>query len=223
MDYIQNIKNSPLKFAVRKTSIQLVTKWLKCASYKYDSNYIRKIDFDETEVENDFIESLANAIESLVKEKSKEKKSISGWSFGYICGYMQGSLNVKWSNRYLIEPSEEFADLMKIKSIIELLRYDSDTLQKIEIIYDYFLTHKNRMATEEESLPDNVVSLVKRGMLKNKNKETLRKEFDVYLEKILMTNYMSLMQSYNFMCCPDLTDYLDEHEVINLVGRQQFA
>lgn len=119
----------------------------------------------------------------LVNEKSKEKKSISGWSFGYICGYMQGSLNVKWSNRYLIETSKEFADLMKI-------------------------------------LPDNVVSLVKRGMLKNKNKETLRKEFDVYLEKILMTNYTSLMQSYDVMCCPDLTDHLDEHEVVNLDGNQ---
>ena len=212
-----------MKFTIRKTSMQLATKWLECVNYKYGSNDIAGIDFDEIEAENDFIGHLANAINSLVNDKSKEKKSIPGWSFGYICGHMQGSLNVKWSNRYLIEPSKEFEDLMKIKTIIELLRYDRDVLRKIEIIYDYFLTHRNSVATEEEALPDNVISLVDRGKLQNKNKETLRNEFDVYLGKIFMTNYTSLMQSYDFMCCPDLSEYLAEHEIVNLVGRQHFA
>ncbi|MDM8546993.1 hypothetical protein QUF61_10910 [Candidatus Venteria ishoeyi] len=223
MNYQHNIRNSPLKFVLRKISMQLVRKWLECAKYKYGSNTIADFDFDEIEVENDFIRHLSNAIESLINYKSREKKSIPGWSFGYICGHVQGALNVTWSNLYLLEPSKEFENLMKLKTVIELLRIDNDFSQKIEIIYSYFITHRNRGIIAKEALPDNVISLIETGKLKNINKGITRKEFDEYFENLFMTNYMSLLQSYDYMCCPDLTEYLDENEMINLVGKVHFS
>jgi len=34
---------------------------------------------------------------------------------------------------------------------------------------------------------------------------------------------MSLLRTYEIMCRPDLSEYLDEREVINLVGKEHFT
>ncbi len=223
MNYQQNIRNSSLRFVLRQIAIQLATGWHECANYKYNNSDSIGSSYDELEVENDLVDNLSSAIESLVRDKSWEKKSMPGWSFGYICGHAQGALNVKWSNQYLVEQSKEFEDLMKLKTIMELLKIDTNVLPKIEIIYNYFTTHRNGVVNEEEVLPDNVISLIQRGKMQNKNKGRYRKEFDEYFEKLFITNYMSLLRTYDFMCCPDLTEYLNEREVINLVGKEHFA
>ncbi len=222
MNYQQNIRNSSLRFVLKKVAIQLVTKWHECAKNRYDELGSRKFGYDELEVENDLVEYLSSAIEALVNNKSREKKSTLGWSFGYICGHAQGALNVKWSNQYLVEPSKEFDDLMKLKTIIELLKIDRDMPGKIEIIYSYFSTHRNETANEEV-LPDNVITLVQSGKIRNENRGIYRKEFDEYFEKLFMTNYMSLLQTYDFMCCADLTEYFNESEMVNFVGKEHFA
>jgi len=183
MNYQQNIRRSSLRFALRKTSIELVSGWFECARNKHDIPGLENADFDELEVENDFVEYLSCAIESFLSDVTKEQKSIPGWSFGYICGHTQGELNVQWTCRYLIEPSMEFEDLMKLKTILELIKEDSSMLSKIEIIYDYFLTNKNEVASKKEVLADNVISLVQRGKLKNTNRERYRKEFEEYFKQ----------------------------------------
>jgi len=223
MNYQRNIRNSSLRFTLRKAAIKLVVNWHECAKIKYNNSNTIEFSYDELEVENDLVDNLSSAIKSLVRDKSRGKKSTPGWSFGYICGHVQGGLNVKWSNQYLVEPSKEFEDLMKLKTIMELLKIDADALSKIEIIYNYFTTHRNGVANEKERLPDNVISLVQRGKLKNNDKVRYRKEFNEYFEKLFMTNYMSLLETYDAMCCPDLTEYLNEREVINLVGKEHFA
>ncbi len=202
---------------------QLITMWYECAKNKYDDSVVGKLEYDELEIENDLVQHLSSAIESLINDKSKERKSTPGWSFGFICGHVQGALNVKWSNKYLVESSKEFEDLMKLKTILELLRIDSDISQKIEIIYNYFTAHRNEVVDKEEALPENVISLAQSDRKKNENKERCRKKFDEYFEKLFMANYMSLLQTYETMCCPDLTEYLDECEIINLVGKEHFA
>ena len=184
---------------------------------------IANFDSNELEIENDFVDHLSSAIESLKNNKSWEKKTIPGWSFGYICGHVQGALNLKWSNQYLIEPSKEFEDLMKIKTILEIFRLDSDVSRKLAIIYDYFISHKKQAVDEDERLPSNVISLIQQGKLQNTSRERYRKEFHDYFEELLKSNYMSLIQAYDFMCCPDLTKYLDEHEVMNIFGKEHFA
>ena len=93
----------------------------------------------------------------------------------------------------------------------------------MEIIYDYFISHKKQVVDKDEKLPSNVVSLIQRGKLKNTRRERYRKEFHDYFEELLKSNYMSLVQTYDFMCCPDLTKYLDEDEVVNIVGKKHFA
>ncbi len=72
----------------------------------------------------------------------------------------------------------------------------------------HFTTHRNYLADKEEILPDNVISLAQRGEKKNENEERCKKKFDEYFEKLFMSNYMSLLGTYEVMCCPDLTEYL---------------
>ena len=223
MSYQQNIRRSSLRFSLRKVAVRLVTSWLECAKINYDIGGVGDFDCDESEAENDFVEHLSRAIESLVNNKSREKKSIPGWSFGFICGHTQGALNVKWSNQYLIEPSKEFEGLMKIKTIIEIFKIDNDIPRKIEIVYNYLTNHKNQVANEEGGLPNNVISLIQRRKIQNTSREKYKNEFDGYFRSLLMTNYLSLLQDYDFMCCPDLTEYLNEREVMDIVGREHFA
>jgi len=223
MDYQKIIKSSNLKFSIKRISVQLITNWFACTKIKYDISNVANFVIDELEVENDFVDHLSSAIDSLINNKSWKKRTIPGWSFGYLCGHIQGALNSKWINQYLIEPSKEFEDLMKIKAILEILRIDSDVSRKLEIIYDYFISHKKQAVDKDEKLPSNVVSLIQRGKLINTRREKYRKEFHDYFEDILKSNYMSLIQTYDFMCCPDLTKYLDEHEVVNIVGKKHFA
>ncbi|MDQ6967228.1 MAG: hypothetical protein Q9M14_00920 [Mariprofundaceae bacterium] len=154
MNYQRNIRNSSLRFTLRKTAMKLLVNWHECAKNKYNISNTIEFSCDELEIENDLVDSLSSAVKSLVRDKSRENKSTRGWSFGYICGHVQGGLNVKWSNQYLVEPS---------------------------------------------------------------------KEFNEYFEKLFVTNYMSLLETYDAMCCPDLTEYLNECEVINLVGKEHFA
>lgn len=223
MNYQQNITSASLRITPNKIAIQLITRWIECAKNAYDVEGIENFGYNELEVENDFVEHLSDSIESLVNDKSPEKKATPGWSFGYVCGHAQGALNVKWSNKYLIEPSKEFEDLMKLKTIIELLKLDSDISRKIEVIYNYFTSHKDKAINEEEGLPDNVISFIKKGKLQNTSRERYRKEFDEYFGKLLMTNYMSLLRAHDFMCCPKLAEYLNERELINIVGKEHFA
>ncbi|MBU0499286.1 MAG: hypothetical protein KJ558_09445 [Gammaproteobacteria bacterium] len=223
MSYQENIRSSSLRFVLRKLAVQLASQWFECAMAQYDVADIEGLGFDEIEVENDFVEELSSAIDSLVNDKSMEKKSIPGWSFGYICGHIKGALDVKWSDRYLIELSDKYTDLMKLRTIIEILRVDSDISRKIEIIYGYLIGHKDKASVDDDVLPDNVISLIQKGRLESQNAKTYKSEFEAYFRDLFAENYMSLINTYRARCCPELTRCLSEREIMSLVGSEHFA
>lgn len=223
MNYQQKLRESELRFRMKAISYELITKWIECARNRYGFHDIDSNNINEADAESDFSEELLSAIQSLIEEVSIEKTSIPGWSFGYICGHIQGSLNAKWTNQYIIVGSNEYNDLMKIKTIIELMRVAPVCMKKIGLIYDYFTKENKQLSIDETDLPLNVVSLVRKGKLPKSSNETYKKSFDEYFSKLFMDNYMSLLRSYNIECCPALRNYLVEHEVINVIGKEYFA
>ncbi len=223
MNYQQIIRRSSLGFVLREISIQLITGWVGNAKEKYDVPGIDSIGFDAQAVEENLVTHLASAIETLKNEKSHEKKFTPGWSFGFLCGHVQGALNVKWSNQYLIETSNDFKDLMKLRTILEIITLDSDLSKKIEIVYEYYLKSGEQIAKEDEPMPANVVPLVQTGKLQSKNAEMYRNEFKKYFKKLLVAEYLYLLRTYDRMCCPNLTNYLNEREILDIVGSEHFA
>lgn len=115
----------------------------------------------DDEVEDVFIDHLEKAIKTLVEEKSEEKKLIKGWSFGYVCGYLRGSIDVEWVNKYIIKQSKEYKDLMKIKAIIAYLKWDQSSLDKIFSIYKYLIDQRVQSTEIVESTSSNVISILK--------------------------------------------------------------
>jgi hypothetical protein len=221
MNYTVIIKDSPLSFSLIGISAQLIAGWLSMAKQKYQLPYLNGIHIDPQQVEEDLVATLSSAIHSLVNEKSLEKKAIPGWSFGYLCGYAQGELNVIWSDRYLIVPSQKFEDLLKLKAICQALKIDQ-IWQPIAKVYEYVLKNKHQWGGSEEQFLQPI------SLVKNKNHQPVetkkcRDEFMGYVNHIFFEKYKSLLNSHDAKCCPDLTNYLDKQEVIKLVGVEHFS
>jgi len=221
MNYEQ-INKSSLSLKISNISTKIFYQWIKNAKIAYGLNDGDIKQVSSAILREEFVQHLMSAINSLLKE-NHEEKSISGWSFGYLCGHIQGSLNVKWSNKYIIEQSKEFEDLMIIKSVIGLIELDDSFATKLMIIYDYFLGQRIQPMETIKPLPKKVISIDDKRYRQKKNEHFRKTEAIRYLNDILITNFMSLLNKYETMCCPDITEYLDEQEIKDIVGWEHFA
>ena len=223
MDYKKKITNSGIAFRIKSISKQIFSQWLENAKdvYGLSPELFNKIKDDE--VENTFLAHLERAIEALVENKSDKKKSIRGWSFGYLCGHLQGSIEVEWVNKYIIEPSQEYEDLMKIKAIIEYLNFDDTSLDKIFSIYQYLITQRIQPTGSIEVTSSNVISIFKHKSLNQVKENEFKENINDILSKELELKFMKLINKKNDICCPDISKYLDIQDIKNIAGEKQFA
>ena len=162
VDYKKKIKTSAVAFGIKKISKEVFAVWLENAktAYSLHSGLLDKIKNDR--VEDVFLNYLADAIKALVEDTSIEKKSAKGWSFGYVCGYLQGRLDVAWYNKYIVETGREYEDIMKIKAVIEYFKWDTLLLDNIGKIYCHLLDQRVQPVVDKWDVSPNVVSIFKR-------------------------------------------------------------
>jgi hypothetical protein len=219
MDYESRIKSSPLIFKMKSISAEVFLRWLSCAGRVYGVSAGAQT-MDRNEIANTFLHRFVDAAKALV-ENGSDKKAIHGWSFGFLCGHIQGALDVEWFNTYVIRPSNEFSDLMKIKSIIEFFRLDRAARMRLAVIYDYFLEQKAGQPDKVEHLPPNVVQL-RQASQEEMRLEDLAASIADYLKITLEDNYSRILKQQRTNCCPDLTSYFDIAEVREVVGSEHF-
>ncbi len=108
INYKQKIIDAGIMFSIKSISEQVFSQWIVNATteYQLSPKFINKIQEENTE--KIFLEKFIKAIKVLTEEKSDEKKSIKGWSFGFIFGYMQGALHTHWFNQFILHPSTEY-------------------------------------------------------------------------------------------------------------------
>jgi hypothetical protein len=223
MNYKKKIRQSELTFKIKDIAQKVFSVWLDNASFVYDFSpeYIDKIKGDE--VENTFLDHLERAINSLVHDKSDEKTSIKGWSFGFLCGHIQGSIDLEWVNKYVIEPSEEYENLMKAKAIKEFINLDSASFEKIFLIYEHLISKRVQPLEETELSCSNIKSIFEH---KNSNSIKFNKfktDMNNFLFREFEFKYMKMLNSKNRTCCPDMTYYLDESIIVKIVGNKHFT
>lgn len=197
--------------------------WLENAkaAYSIQTDFIDKIQNDK--VEDAFLDCLADAINTLVEDKSIEKKSVKGWSFGYVCGYVQGRLDVAWYNKYIVETGRDYEDIMKIKAVIEFFKCDALLLDRIGSVYSYLLEQRVQPAVNKWDVSPNVVSIFKRKNVSISKNDDFKLSIVELLSTDLEAKIMSLLSTKHYDCCPCLDSYLDYNEIVQIAGEEHFA
>lgn len=223
MDYRARIKRSPLAFRITVISKGVFVEWLENAktAYRLQADLIDVIKNDN--YEDLLIDYLADAIDALVTDKSIEKKSIPGWSYGYVCGNVQGRLEVAWYNKYIIEAGIDYKNIMKIKAVIEYLKFDALLLDKIGKIYSYLIEQKVQTSVEKFDNFSNVVSIFKNINKSNVMIEDFKGSIIALLSADVENKVMALLNAQHYDCCPDLDKYLNYNDILQIAGDEHFA
>lgn len=215
MDYRKKIKNSSLIFSINRSAKLIFQQWLKNAkkTYQLQPELIEKIKDDN--IQNEVLDTLIDAVETLITEKTTEQKTVKGWSFGFVCGYIQGNLDVAWFNRYVVKLSREYEDFVKIKAISELFRVDDIAVDKVLSIYNYFIDQRISPVETVNTQTSNVVSISNNNIGKRNNFKT---EIIELLLNDFEKKYINLLTEKEQLCCPDICEYFNENEFKQILG-----
>ncbi len=129
------------KKVIQKAAFEMFRDWTKIAQEKYP-----KMDFtiiDETELVNDTKKCLNDALYSLFEKDHDEDRQIEGWSIGFVKGFIKGCLSVKWFFEYYQKQSDNYRNIIAVKSIIEFFKVDSNFSWRLDAIYKEFFKSVN--------------------------------------------------------------------------------
>ncbi|RLA08827.1 MAG: hypothetical protein DRQ51_01370 [Gammaproteobacteria bacterium] len=223
MNYEKKIINSDLYFKIKIIAKEVFLQWLDKARRTYNISPLLYNKIKNDNVESIFLEHLKKAIKSLIEDKSEDKKSISGWSFGFLCGHLQGSIDYAWFHKYVVECSKDYEDLMKIKAIIAFLKWNNESLDKIFTIYKHLLEHRVEPIKSPETIPDNIIPIFNNRDSNLFEENEFKKETIVILSNLLKTKYKKLSNNKKSVCCPSIDKYLKIDDIKNIVGIEHFA
>lgn len=223
MDYKKKIKRSPIAFRISVISKVVFAEWLENAkvAYSLQADLIDIIKNDD--VENLLMDCLTDAIKTLVENKSIEKKAVPGWSFGYVCGNVQGRLEAIWYKKYILETGIEYENIIKLKAIVEYFKLDLLLLDKIGKIYSHLLEQRVQPSVDKFNIFQNVVSILKNKNNTNVKIEDFKSSILELLSADIETKIMALLNSQHYDCCPDLDKYLNYNDIVQIAGDGHFA
>lgn len=223
MNYKQKIVSSPVYFSLQRIAHTIFNEWLESTKefYNLSNEFYEKL--QDEKVGEIFINNLAQAINTLINETSEDKQRIHGWSFGYVCGHLQGSINIEWINKYIIEPSEEFEELLKLKAIMALLNWDNDTSNKVFSIYKHFVKHRIQPTSPLDSMAQNVIQISDYKNIELADNNAFQKNIVNLLACQLQEKKMEMLEAENKDCCPDITQFLKVNDIRQIVGSKIFS
>ena len=126
---------------IQRASFEMFRDWTKFASEKYPN-----LDFtivDETELFKDACNSFNNACESLFSSKYDEKRKDENWCVGFVEGYLKGSINRQWFHEYFQKQSDNYKNMIALKSVLEFSKVDSDLSWRLDALYKQFFKSIN--------------------------------------------------------------------------------
>ncbi|MCC8398786.1 MAG: hypothetical protein LN569_05875 [Rickettsia endosymbiont of Labidopullus appendiculatus] len=142
--YLNIIYKSPVIFRIKEVALPAFRFFEIEATKKHPRI---QIEVDDKTIIKDMIDCCGEALYSLFQDEKKEKHNIRGWSTGYILGFLSSSLWTHWNAEYLYPETEEYKNLMFLRSIYLYSKmdyqYNYQLTFKIQKIYDYFMSHKS--------------------------------------------------------------------------------
>ncbi len=203
-DYRDKIASSTIIFKIRRTAIALFNGWTRNAKYYGEMNEETAGNIDEDLIVNDFTECLNDAING-ISDEDRDKKDEPGWAFGFICGFIEGSLHVRWYARYVIQKSDEYRKSLFFHSAYRFFEANPNLLIKVWMIYSYY------MEAESDSVTNPGHSMGETDVSENTEFNRL---FMEYMEKESLKMLFGLHQRKSpINYCPRVGDYLTQGEV----------
>ncbi len=214
MNYKYKIAGSLIIFKVRKTALNIFNGWVHNAHYYegIDGEVLRKID-DEVIVK-DFLETLTKAIES-VSTKSHDKKDLAGWAYGYICGYIQGSLHTRWYAKYVVQQSQEYKNMLMLLSAFRAFESDQSAIDLACKFYQYYLLQDS--VDMSGSIPSHIIDRhMKNVSLEQINK--FNKDLPNFLKRESMKMMFNVFKNESDNYSPEVGEFLSQEEVEKLLA-----
>jgi hypothetical protein len=211
------IKQSPLFFEIKTFAPKIFHAWHWYVQDVYA--HVSPEEQDQARLFQDVLEAFADALESVQSEKYSEKRSIPGWSYGYICGFAAGNLETKWYTRYVVPHEEEFQHILLLKSLVLLFEADQQTREKFWNVHRYvstdFLAEGYGMHTiSPEQDMHNVVRLSDYDPTNQRAVEELWQQTKQHWEEQFERKYDKLLRRQDQRGgVPNLTEYVNQREI----------
>lgn len=135
---MSRIKQSSLFFKAKTFAPEIFHTWHWYVQDVYAE--VSPEEQDQDRLFRDVLEAFAGALESVQSEKYSEKRSIPGWTYGYVCGFAAGNLETKWYTRYVLPHEEEFQHILLLKSLVLLFEAAPQTRETFWKIHRYVST-----------------------------------------------------------------------------------
>lgn len=215
--HFEIVRRSPIAFKIKKVAANAFSVWRNYVQNQYP-NYLFKADVEM--LAKDMQHSFGYALESLFEEKSEERsRNIPGWSNGYIQGFVPANICTHWYNEYVFLETNDYKQLLLLKTIIMYFGVDFTTMHRIEKLYNYLIGNKTDIPDKESYKSGKVVDFCKLKSIKNQNSS---KEFTdlciKYLESLMLEKYFALFdnitKSDSYF---KISDYFDPNEIDSLI------
>jgi len=139
---------------IQRASFEMFRDWTKFASKKYPN-----LDFtiiDETELFKDAKSSFNNACKTLFSSKYDDKRKDKNWCIGFVEGYIKGSISRQWFHEYFQKQSDNYKNMIALKSVLEFSKVDSDLSWRLDVLYKQFFKSINLEQIELRTKVDTI-------------------------------------------------------------------
>jgi len=214
--YYKIIQESPLVFKIKDIASEIYDSWRAHTKSKYPDY---PFEASVKTLETDLKIAIAKSLECLWKEEKREKRKRPRWSTGFILGCISSTLSTQWSYEYVYIETDEYQQLLLLKTLIQYLDLDLITVERLKKLYNYFLDKKTDLIGEINNKGEIVVFLDK---FKEDKKEalqnTFKKKLIKYLEKILLEKHHVIFDSIiENQYLPEINNFITDDEINFLI------
>ena len=214
--YYKIIQESPLIFKIKDIASEIYDSWRVHTKPKYP-DYL--FEANVKTLETDLRMALAKSLKWLWKEEKEEKRKRPDWSTGFILGCISSTLSTEWSYQYVYIETDEYKQLLLLKTLIQYLDVDRITVERLKKLYNYFLDKKTDLIGEINNKNEIVVYLDK---FKKEKKDVLHDEFKKklikYLENILLEKHHVIFDSIlGNQYLPEISNFITDDEINFLI------
>lgn len=214
--YYKIIQESPLIFKIKDIASEIYDSWRSHTKPKYPDY---PFEASGKTLETDLKIAITKSFELLWKEEKEEKRKRLGWSTGFILGCISSTLSTQWSYQYVYIETDEYKQLLLLKTLVQYLDLDLITVERLKKLYNYFLDKKTDLIGEINNKSEIVVYLDK---FKEEKKDALHNAFKnkliKYLENILLEKHHVIFDGIlENQYLPEIDNFITDDEIKRLI------
>ena len=216
------LRHSSLTFGLKRIAEKIFHQWLDNAAttFSFSEQFIEQIKDDD--MTPALTEQLLEALHLLVSTKTEQDKAKPSWSFGFVCGHIEGSLEVTWVNKYVIQHSKEYRDLLKLLALKNVLMSDKAVINNVHEMYQHLLQNSATNPLVQSMPSTNVINIGQHQKTNQARLNLFESEMDTFLTESITSLHISLLSSKEEACNLNVIDHISEAQLIEIVGQEHF-